>query len=116
MGSTPPPSASRRPSAARIPQSFGQFETGGYETIRAWDYPGNAQRIAEEAAQLLGAAECPEGEKTLILEGSQLALQIHESVGHAIELDRILGLGGGLRRAPAIWNCPSSAPIATARI
>jgi TldD protein len=73
------------------PQSFGQFETGGYETIRAWDYPGNAQRIAEEAAQLLGAAECPEGEKTLILEGSQLALQIHESVGHAIELDRILG-------------------------
>ncbi|MCJ7726005.1 MAG: TldD/PmbA family protein [Acidimicrobiia bacterium] len=73
------------------PQSFGQFATGGYETIRAWDYPGNAQRIAEEAAQLLGAAPCPEGEKTLILEGSQLALQIHESVGHAIELDRILG-------------------------
>jgi len=73
------------------PQSFGQFETGGYETIRAWDYPGNAQRIAEEAAQLLTADGCPEGEKTLILEGSQLALQIHESVGHAIELDRILG-------------------------
>ena len=73
------------------PQSFGQFETGGYETIRAWDYPGNAHRIAEEAAQLLTADECPEGEKTLILEGSQLALQIHESVGHAIELDRILG-------------------------
>ncbi|MBU1226999.1 MAG: TldD/PmbA family protein [Actinobacteria bacterium] len=73
------------------PQSFGQFATGGYETIRAWDYPGNAQRIAEEAAQLLTAGTCPEGEKTLILEGSQLALQIHESVGHAIELDRILG-------------------------
>ncbi len=73
------------------PQSFGQFETGGYETVRAWDYPGNAGRIAEETAQLLSAAECPEGEKTIILEGSQLALQIHESVGHAIELDRILG-------------------------
>jgi TldD protein len=73
------------------PQSFGQYETGGYETVRAWDYPGNAPRIAEEAVQLLTAAECPEGEKTLILEGSQLALQIHESVGHAIELDRILG-------------------------
>jgi len=73
------------------PQSFGQFETGGYETIRAWDYPGNALRIAEEAAQLLTADGCPEGEKTLVLEGSQLALQIHESVGHAIELDRILG-------------------------
>lgn len=73
------------------PQSFGQFETGGYEVIRRWDFPGNAQRIAEEAAALLGADECPEGHKTLILEASQLALQIHESVGHAIELDRILG-------------------------
>jgi TldD protein len=73
------------------PQSFGQFETGGFETVRRWDYEGNAGRIAEEAVALLGAAECPEGEKTLILEASQLALQIHESVGHAIELDRILG-------------------------
>jgi TldD protein len=73
------------------PQSFGQYETGGYETVRAWDYPGNAQRIAEEAAALLTADQCPEGHKTVILEGSQLALQIHESVGHAIELDRILG-------------------------
>jgi TldD protein len=74
-----------------FPQSFGQFETGGYEVIRSWDYPGNAPRIAEEAAALLTAPDCPEGDKTLILEGSQLALQIHESVGHAIELDRILG-------------------------
>ncbi len=73
------------------PQSFGQYETGGYETIRAWDYGANAQRIAEEAVALLTADECPEGEKQLILEASQLALQIHESVGHAIELDRILG-------------------------
>jgi TldD protein len=73
------------------PQSFGQFESGGYEVIRRWDFPGNARRIAEEAAALLTADECPERETTLILEGSQLALQIHESVGHAIELDRILG-------------------------
>ena len=73
------------------PQNFGQYETGGYETVRRWDYPGNAGRIAEEAAALLQAPELEEGEKALILEGSQLALQIHESVGHAIELDRILG-------------------------
>ena len=73
------------------PQSFGQYETGGYETIRRWDYLGNAGRIAEEAAALLSAPELDEGETSLILEGSQLALQIHESVGHAIELDRILG-------------------------
>jgi len=73
------------------PQSFGQYETGGYEAVRRWDYPGNAQRIAEEAVALLDADEMEERETSLVLEGSQLALQIHESVGHAIELDRILG-------------------------
>ncbi len=73
------------------PQSFGQFETGGYEVIRRWDFPGNAHRIAEEAVALLTADELEEAEMDLILEGSQLALLIHESVGHAIELDRILG-------------------------
>jgi TldD protein len=73
------------------PQSFGQFETGGYEVVRRWDFAGNAARIAEEAAALLRADAVEAGEKQLILEGSQLALQIHESVGHAIELDRILG-------------------------
>lgn len=73
------------------PQSFGQFETGGYEVIRRWDYPGHAQQVAEEAVALLSAPQLEEGEKQLILESSQLALQIHESVGHAIELDRILG-------------------------
>ncbi len=73
------------------PQSFGQYETGGYEVIRGWDFPAHAGPIAEEAVALLTADELEEGETDLILEGSQLALQIHESVGHAIELDRILG-------------------------
>jgi TldD protein len=73
------------------PQAFGQFETGGYEVIRRWDLPGHAERIASEAVALLSADECPAGTTDLILESSQLALQIHESVGHAIELDRILG-------------------------
>ncbi|QBI18768.1 TldD/PmbA family protein [Egibacter rhizosphaerae] len=73
------------------PQSFGHVETGGYEMVRRFDLPGNAQHVAEEAVQLLSAEPCPSGELDLILESSQLALQIHESVGHAIELDRILG-------------------------
>ena len=73
------------------PQSFGQYETGGYEVIRKFDLLANAPRIADEAVALLTAEQCPEGDRELILEGSQLALQIHESVGHAIELDRILG-------------------------
>jgi TldD protein len=73
------------------PQSFGHVETGGYEVIRRFDLPAHAGRVAEEAVQLLTAEDCPAGELDLILESSQLALQIHESVGHAIELDRILG-------------------------
>jgi TldD protein len=73
------------------PQSFGHVETGGYEVVRRFDLPGHAQEVAEEAVQLLTAADCPVGELDLILDSSQLALQIHESVGHAIELDRILG-------------------------
>ncbi|MGH3443638.1 MAG: TldD/PmbA family protein [Nitriliruptorales bacterium] len=73
------------------PQSFGDYRTGGYEVVRGYDLAGSAERIAEEAVALLSADECPSGEKDLILDGSQLALQIHESVGHPIELDRILG-------------------------
>ncbi len=73
------------------PQSFGHFETGGFEVVRRLDLAGNAGRVAEEAVALLSAPECPAGTTDLILGSSQLALQIHESVGHAIELDRILG-------------------------
>jgi TldD protein len=47
--------------------------------------------VAEEAVQLLSARPCPSKVTTLILDNSQLALQIHESIGHPIELDRILG-------------------------
>jgi TldD protein len=73
------------------PQSFGQYETGGYEVIRKWDFPSHAARVADEAVALLGAGTMEEGETTIVLGASQVALQIHESVGHAIELDRILG-------------------------
>ena len=73
------------------PQSFGQFETGGYEVVRRFDMPAHAGRIGEEAVALLTAPACPAATTHVILESSQLALQIHESVGHAIELDRILG-------------------------
>jgi TldD protein len=51
----------------------------------------NAPRIAEEAVALHHAEQCPEGEFDLILDSSQLGLQIHESIGHPIELDRVLG-------------------------
>jgi TldD protein len=74
------------------PNSFGgQHQLKGYELIDEWDLVGNAARIAEEAVALHGADQCPEGEFDLILDSSQLGLQIHESIGHPIELDRVLG-------------------------
>ncbi|MEV7231961.1 TldD/PmbA family protein [Polymorphospora sp. NPDC051019] len=73
------------------PSSSGHYGTQGWELIGALDFDAHAARIAQEARELLTAPQCPAGETTLILGGEQMALQIHESVGHAIELDRILG-------------------------
>lgn len=70
----------------------GQYGTAGWELVRQSDFPGNAGRIAEEALALLQAPPCPQLDATdLILASDQMGLQIHESVGHAVELDRILG-------------------------
>ncbi len=74
------------------PNSFrGNFATEGYEWIERLALPDRAGKMAEEASQLLKAKPCPSKTTTLILDSSQLALQIHESIGHPIELDRILG-------------------------
>jgi TldD protein len=74
------------------PNSVGRHQgTEGWEFIERWDLANNAGRVAEEAAALLTAKPCPPGVTTVILDGSQVALQIHESCGHAIELDRVLG-------------------------
>jgi TldD protein len=75
------------------PSSFrGQFFTGGWEDILALDLTGHGQRTGTEAVALLTAPDLPHRENaTIILESSQLALQVHESVGHPTELDRILG-------------------------
>ena len=74
------------------PNSFrGNFATKGYEWIEGLALPDHAERVAEEASQLLSAKPCPSKMTTLILDSSQVALQIHESIGHPIELDRILG-------------------------
>jgi TldD protein len=70
----------------------GQHVTGGFEAVRAMDLPGNAERIASEAVALLEAPQCPSGEMTVIIDSSQMALQVHESCGHPIELDRVLGM------------------------
>lgn len=77
---------------------------GGYERIAALDLDGNAPRIRAEAVELLDAPVCPAGDRDLIIESSQVALQVHESCGHPTELDRAMGteitLAGGSFLAP----------------
>ncbi len=71
----------------------------GWEVIDIMDLDAGARTIGKEAAELLTAPVCPSEEMTVILDGSQLALQVHESCGHPIELDRVFGtelsLAGG---------------------
>jgi len=74
------------------PNSFGgQVVTGGFEAIRALDLAEHAQETAELAVALLDAPQCPSGEMDVILDSTQVALQIHESCGHPTELDRVFG-------------------------
>jgi TldD protein len=70
----------------------GQLVSGGFEVVRGMRLAENAQRIAEEAVALLDAPQCPSGEMTVIIDASQMGLQVHESCGHPIELDRVLGM------------------------
>lgn len=75
-----------------FPAAFGgQYMALGYELVESLDLVGNAARIRDEAIALLTADTCPVGDIDIILGGDQLGLQIHESVGHATELDRVQG-------------------------
>jgi len=64
---------------------------GGLEQLESLGFPHAATSLSEEALALLSADECPEGKMDLVLAPSQMILQIHESIGHPLELDRILG-------------------------
>jgi TldD protein len=74
------------------PSSHGGLAmTMGYELVKGSDLLENAERIRDEAVALLSAPALPSGKRDIILDPSQLALQIHESAGHPTELDRVLG-------------------------
>ncbi|MBA2273614.1 MAG: TldD/PmbA family protein [Actinobacteria bacterium] len=75
------------------PGSFrGHFASGGYEVIAEMDLVANAEQTAEEAVALLTAPLCPQTVTSVVLDGHQTMLQVHESVGHPTELDRVLGM------------------------
>jgi TldD protein len=84
----------------------GDTMQAGYEHFDEMPLVGQAPRLAEEAIALLSAAVCPSTTTTLILDGEQLALQVHESVGHAVELDRVLG--GEASYAGISWVPPDA--------
>src|SRR3954452_23123403 len=102
----------------------GSVAQAGWEHLLGLELAAHAPRVASEAVELLTAPLCPEGERTLVVGAEQLALQIHESIGHALELDRILGgeasyagtswvgpgdLGGELRYGSELVNVTADA-------
>ena len=70
---------------------IGFCQQGGMDVLDRSGFAGCGRTAAEQALQLLTAANCPTGKMDLILMPDQMMLQIHESIGHPIELDRILG-------------------------
>jgi len=82
----------------------GDFSQAGFEFVEGLRLNDHAAEIGTEAAALLDAPVCPTGATTLVLGSEQLALQVHESVGHAVELDRIFGTEAAF--AGTSWVAP----------
>ncbi len=73
------------------PNDFGDTRQAGWEFIAGMKLARHAGEAAREAALLLKAPPCPDGISDIIIASNQLALQVHESIGHPIELDRVFG-------------------------
>jgi TldD protein len=69
----------------------GSSRQSGWEYVQELDLVGEAPRVAEQAAALVRAEQCPSGVTTVVLDADQVAQQVHESVGHPTELDRVYG-------------------------
>lgn len=82
----------------------GDFATAGYEHVLSLGLLAHAPRVADEAIALLSAPRCPEQVTTLIVSGTQMAQLVHETAGHAMELDRALGTEASL--AGGTYACP----------
>ncbi len=74
-------------------RTFGDsmMRLGGGEVLDHLGFDLAPARVAREAIELIEAENCPEGRMDLVLAPDQMVLQIHESIGHPLELDRILG-------------------------
>ena len=72
-------------------RSLDHARQGGWEEVEAAGFRGCGERLARQALELLEAPNCPSGKMDVLLMPDQMMLQIHESIGHPLELDRILG-------------------------
>jgi len=73
----------------------GDYASRGYELVNGLNLLDHAEKVGNEAVALLSAKQCPALTTDVVLDGSQLTLQIHESCGHPIELDRVFGQEAG---------------------
>ena len=69
----------------------GSSSQAGWEYVERLGLEREAPRVGEQAAALLRADVCPSGVTTVVIDAEQMELQVHESVGHPIELDRVYG-------------------------
>jgi len=90
----PQMSVSANSGTETVTRSFsggGQCNQGGLELLETANFDRVGLKLSEEAVELLSAPNCPSGKMDLLLAPDQMMLQIHESIGHPLELDRILG-------------------------
>ena len=111
-------SSSAAAASARAPSDGGELQVrsypsahGGHVAAAGWEHVLGARPAAARAARRGGggraahrARRAPRAVTTIVLDGEQLALQVHESVGHALELDRILC--GEASYAGTSWVAP----------
>ena len=77
-----------------VSRNFGGFDLGrqgGLEVLDEIRFSEQSAEICREVLELLEAPDCPSGRMEVLLDATQMYLQIHESIGHPLELDRILG-------------------------
>ena len=72
-------------------RSLDHARQGGFELVEHSQFIGSGEKLATDALRLLAAPNCPSGKMDLLLMPDQMMLQVHESIGHPLELDRIQG-------------------------
>ena len=101
-------------SAATRARTAAPARRRGWEHVEALALEREAPRVAEQAVALLTADPCPSGVMDVVIDAEQMQLQVHESVGHPTELDRVYGTEAVVRRHELPASPATSARCGTA--